>query len=118
VTVLRAFLIIGLSALVGVVIGGSIGCSLGFLAPGFYRSFFPMAHAADFQPVEIGIGLGLTQGLGLGLLIGCVVVLAVAWSNARQEPVRSREGPNAVPPPSEPLSSGSQAIRPARRPGY
>ncbi len=116
-TILRGFLVIGLSALVCGAVGAGIGSALGVLAPDYYRGVFPQGNPADFHPVQLGLALGLTQGLVCGLLVGCVVVLAVAWYNSRRESLRRGEGPDAAPPPPEPVFGGSQAIRPARRPG-
>ena len=84
-TVFRGFIIIALSGLICALGGAGIGLSLGIAVPTFYRSMFPNGNAPDFDPAQMGLGLGLTQGLLCGLIIGCVVVFSVAWYNSRRQ---------------------------------
>jgi hypothetical protein len=44
------------------VAGSLIGGLLGRIAPGFHRQMPPLRDPASFDPVEVGIGLGLTNG--------------------------------------------------------
>jgi hypothetical protein len=55
--------------------------------PGYYRTVFRYGDSPDFNAVEVGVGLGLTQGLMAGVAVGCVVVLAVAWHGSRRRTV-------------------------------
>jgi len=65
--------------------GGLLGFTLGFGAPAYYRGVF-RATEPGFNPVQVGLGLGITQGLICGMFIGSVVVVAVALSKRpRQE---------------------------------
>lgn len=61
-------------------VGGLLGFTLGVGAPAYYRGVFRAATDPDFNPMQVGLGLGVTQGLICGLVIGSVVVLAVALS--------------------------------------
>ena len=69
---------------VGFGVGGTaIGALLGHVAPGFFRQMLPLRDPANFNPVELGIGLGLTNGLGWGLAIGVLLVAIIAWKETR-----------------------------------
>src|SRR5262245_44402839 len=83
-TVRRAFLIGAGSAAVCAAVGTGIGLALGSLAPDYYRTVFRHGNAPEFNPVQVGLGLGLSQGLLAGLAVGSVVVLAVAWTESRR----------------------------------
>ncbi len=86
--VTRAFAIIvscGISFAAG---GVAVGYALARFAPYYYRGVFRGGDSPDFDPVQVGLGLGLVQGLIAGLMVGAVVVLAVSISGSR----RSEEG--------------------------
>jgi hypothetical protein len=57
-----------------------LGGLIGTFAPDYYHAVF---DDSTLNPVQVGTGLGLTQGLGTGLVVGCVVVVAVAISRRR-----------------------------------
>lgn len=83
-TVGRGFAIV-LASGAGFAVGGAaVGLALATLLPGYYRGVLPSGNAPGFNPVQVGLGLGASQGLGTGLVIGCVVVLAVAIANFRR----------------------------------
>lgn len=69
--------------------GGLLGFALGTGAPGYYRTVFRAGDDPAFNPVQVGLGLGVTQGLIGGLVIGSVAVLAEALSR----PTRPEGGP-------------------------
>lgn len=54
----------------GGLIGAGIGFTLGKWVPNYYRSVFRAGNDPNFNPLSIGIGLGLTQGAVVGLLAG------------------------------------------------
>jgi hypothetical protein len=83
-TVRRAFLIVAGAAAVCAAVGAGIGWALGTFAPGYYRTVFRYGDSPEFNPVQVGVGLGLTQGLTAGLAFGCMVVLAVTWYDSRR----------------------------------
>ena len=94
-TVRRAFLIVAGSAFLCGLIGAGLGLTLGTFSPGYYRTVFRYGNSDNFNPVEVGVGLGLSQGVIAGLVVGCVVVLAVAWYESRRDSIlRSAAGPN------------------------
>ena len=83
-TVAKGFLIIILSGLGFALGGGLIGYTLAVFLPSYYRGVFSSGRESWFDPMEVGVGLGTTQGLICGLVVGAVVVLAVAWYNSRR----------------------------------
>ncbi len=83
VSVFRAYLIICLSGLAGACAGGGAGYLLGVAVPGYYRGVFRAGGEAWFDPLQVGVGLGVSQGLLVGLAVGAVVVVAVAWYRSR-----------------------------------
>src|SRR4051812_18099111 len=83
-TVARGFLIIVLSGLAFAAGGGLTGYTLAVLLPAYYRGVFRGGREPGFDPVAVGLGLGVTQGAVCGVLVGAVVVLAVAWYNSRR----------------------------------
>ena len=87
-TVTRGFAIIIASAFGFAIAGGLIGSTLAQVMPDYYRATFA-AREPGFDPVQVGVGLGMTQGLIAGLCVGSVVVLSVALSGLRRrEPPR------------------------------
>jgi hypothetical protein len=88
-TVLKGFLIVILSSLGFALAGALIGYTLGVALPGYYRAVFSSGREPWFEPVAVGLGLGLTQGLLCGVAVGAVVVLAVAWHNSRRRVVEA-----------------------------
>ena len=63
--------------------GTAIGAILGKVAPSFFRQMLPLRDPANFNPLELGIGLGLTNGLGWGLVVGVLLVAIIAWKDTR-----------------------------------
>jgi len=103
-TVARGFLIIIVSALGFAVGGGLIGYTLAVTAPGYYRAVFSCGREKWFEPVAVGVGLGISQGLICGLTVGAVVVLAVTWYNSRRSVLGAEFAPNSPFGPVERLS--------------
>jgi hypothetical protein len=83
-TVARGFLIIVLSSIGFAAGGGLLGYGLGVLVPGYYRGVYRDGRGPEFDPVAVGLGLGVAQGAICGVLVGATVVLAVAWYNSRR----------------------------------
>ncbi|MFO0985277.1 MAG: hypothetical protein U1E76_26695, partial [Planctomycetota bacterium] len=77
------------------VVGIGIGAFLGKVTPSFLREMLPMRDPAAFDPLEMGIGLGLTNGLIWGLVVGILLVAILAWRETRL--VRSQERERAGP---------------------
>ena len=92
-TVLRGFLITITSCLGFSGLGALAGYVLAVMAPDYYRTVFDIAPNAVFNPVQVGLGLGLTQGATAGLLVGVVIVITVAWYDSRigQRTITSQE---------------------------
>ena len=72
-------------------IGLAIGGLLGAFAPEYYRTVLPGGREPDFDPVSVGVGLGLTQGAIGGAVVGLVVVGMLCWREAG-----TREVPKAL----------------------
>jgi len=81
-------------AIAGAVIGGAIGT----VAPGYYRSVFHHGDAPNFNPFQVGIGLGATQGVASGAVIAAAVVALLAWRDGRvARPARETTSQAGVP---------------------
>ena len=64
-------------------IGGLLGATLGTVAPDYYRSVFRDGHSPEFDPFQVGIGLGVTQGLATGVALALGVLALLAWRDLR-----------------------------------
>jgi hypothetical protein len=65
----------------GAVLGGLLGFALGSFAPDLYRVWFGSgAHTGQrpYDPLQLGIGLGVLQGLVAGFVLGCVLLIVSA----------------------------------------
>jgi hypothetical protein len=81
---LRAYFILGLTGLIGGALGGIIGMLLGVCAPDYYRGVFRAHDVPGFDPLQVGLGLGVSQGIPLGLAAGAVVLIVMTWYNSRK----------------------------------
>ena len=66
--------------------GGLLGKIIAVRFPHYYPSVFPTAATQPyFDATDVGIGTGVGQGAAAGLLVGGVVVLALAIANRRRD---------------------------------
>lgn len=70
--------------LMGACFGGSLGFGLAIFAPGYYRTVFRNPNEPQFDPTDIGVGLGLIQGTALGTVVGLVLVTVLCWQEIRR----------------------------------
>ena len=63
-------------------IGLAIGGLLGVFAPEYYRTVLPSGREPGFDPVAVGVGLGLTQGAIGGAAVGLGLVGLLCWRDA------------------------------------
>ncbi len=82
-TVLRGFAITIASGIGFGCLGAIVGRTLGLLAPDYYQVVLHIPPDLPLDPTQVGLGLGLTQGTATGVLIGLVIVVAVAWYRSR-----------------------------------
>ena len=68
---------------VGAIVGTLIGLLLEVFAPDYYRAVFASGNQANFNPIAIGIGLGVTQGALMGLVADLVLVVSYCWYKVR-----------------------------------
>lgn len=65
-------------------IGGcAMGAIIGVVAPDYYRSAFRVGESQGFNPLQIGIGLGVTQGAAAGVAISVLILALLAWRDIR-----------------------------------
>lgn len=76
------WLVVG-SAFVGAALGAGLGGLLGKIAPGYYRGIFGHPSDDSFNPLQVGLGLGLTQGLIFGVVVGLAMAAIVAWHDVK-----------------------------------
>lgn len=75
-------------------VGSAIGAAIGVVAPEYYRSIFRDGHSPEFDPLQVGIGLGATQGVASGAAISIVVLALLAWRDIRSaRPVMDSDAP-------------------------
>lgn len=87
------------------VVGGLIGAALGLVAPDYYRSLLRDGHSPDFNPLQVGIGLGVTQGLASGIAIGLGVIALLVWREMRAAAAEAKN----------PTANANRPIRPLWR---
>jgi hypothetical protein len=68
-TITKAILSVGLTALLFGVAGGLVGYGIGRFFPGYYRQVFYIRDP-QVTPEDLGVGLGITQGLMWGIVTG------------------------------------------------
>jgi hypothetical protein len=71
------------SAILGGLLGSIVGAALGAFVPGYYRSVIPGSDRPGFDPLAVGIGLGLTQGIMFGALVGLGLAAMYYWHRSR-----------------------------------
>lgn len=64
-------------------VGSAMGAMIGAVAPEYYRSVFRVGHSTEFNPLQVGIGLGATQGVSSGIAIAIIVLALLAWRDVR-----------------------------------
>lgn len=77
--------LLGAASLLGAV-GTAVGYGLGRFNPGYYRAVFVHGKDTEFDPVAVGVGLGLTQGTAAGVLVGLALVALLCWRDVRHAP--------------------------------
>ena len=82
------------------IIGGFIGAGLGFVAPDYYRTVFPSGRSPNFNPLQVGIGLGITQGLAAAVAISLAILAVTVWRGLRSYQAQ----PDSNPIDREPAS--------------
>ncbi|MEQ9587975.1 MAG: hypothetical protein RJS97_08475 [Parvibaculaceae bacterium] len=70
-------------AVVFACVGCTMGAMIGVVAPDYYRTVFRGGESPDFNPLQIGVGLGVTQGAASGIAISLVVLALLAWRDIR-----------------------------------
>jgi hypothetical protein len=81
--VLKALATVVATAVVFGMAGTGIGMFLGKMAPSFLRHAVGSSAEEGLDPMELGIGLGLTNGLTWGLVVGILAVAILAWRESR-----------------------------------
>jgi hypothetical protein len=83
-TMRKAMLAVLGSTVVFAMVGLAIGFGLGSLAPNYYRDLYEGGHSPSFNPVAMGIGLGMTQGASGGAMVGIALVWIISWFETRR----------------------------------
>ena len=76
-------------------IGAVIGATIGTVAPDYYRSVFRHGDFPNFNPREVGIGLGATQGVASGVAISLAVLALLAWRDIRAARPAEKDSPSS-----------------------
>ena len=70
-------------AVLGGLLGAVVGSLLGVFWPGYYRSVISGGDSPEFDPVAVGLGLGLSQGTVAGGLAGLILAAMYYWYQLR-----------------------------------
>lgn len=89
-TVTKALLTVAVSALLAGAVGAGVGYALDHWTPSFFRILWPGRPGDPADPVEVGLGLGISQGLVWGVVVGLLVVAIVAWHDTRIPATRDK----------------------------
>ncbi len=80
-------------------VGAMVGATIGTVAPEYYTSVFRHGDSPDFNPLQVGIGLGVTQGLASGVAISIAVLALLAWRDVHATgPAPEDDGSNGGDP--------------------
>jgi hypothetical protein len=70
---------------------GLAGLILGFLSGKFLpQSYYFFFGERDFDPLAVGIMLGMVQGICFGALVGVAISAIVTWHDVRMAQTRAR----------------------------
>lgn len=83
---LRPLLVLISCLIGGSILGGVVGYFLGKWTPEYYRAVFDVAEAENFNAVETGVGLGVSQGLVAGAVLGTILVVTVEFCSRSRTP--------------------------------
>ncbi len=72
--------------------GAVIGAAIGTVAPAYYRSVFRHGDSPNFNPLQVGIGLGATQGVASGVAFSIALLGLLAWRDIRSGRPETGEG--------------------------
>ena len=80
-----AFVVVLLSVMLCAAGGGVLGSVIAHRFPSYYPSVYRTAATQPgFNATEVGVATGIGQGAAAGLLVGAVIVLALAVANWRR----------------------------------
>jgi hypothetical protein len=101
-------------------VGGALGCLGGYLLgtynPAYYRGVFAGGQRPEFDPVAVGIGLGLSQWAAGGLVVGVILVFVLTWHDLRCRQIAADAArPTAREEATAPADT--RVMRDAPRPG-
>jgi hypothetical protein len=91
-SIVRAFALIAVFGLVFGLGGLGVGYCMGTIHPNYYeRTFNASQKRRDFNPVDVGMGLGCSEGLMVGFPLGAMAAVMNAWFGSRRARKRPQE---------------------------
>ncbi len=81
-----AFRIVFMAALGGSIFGAALGGLLAVMLPNYYASVF----SGPVDPLQTGLGLGISQGLVAGGAVGLGIVGVLTWREVKLKEIESR----------------------------
>lgn len=79
----KALVLVISMTLVFTTFGGLVGFWLGRFLPSYYRSVFKNGGEPHFDPIAVGLGLGISQGAMAGAILGIVALAIMVWRGRR-----------------------------------
>lgn len=86
-----AVAIIAICPLIFAAMGAGFGWMLGTYLPGYYRAVFRGGDEPGFDPLQAGIGLGLTQGFGGGIVVAVIIIAIFVWRDVQIARLKPRD---------------------------
>lgn len=80
----NAVAVVGIFGFVFAIGGAAIGFGIGAFSPGYYRRVFGSGKEPDFNPIDVGIGMGLSEGLMIGVFVGALFAVFLARRKFRR----------------------------------
>lgn len=84
-----AFISVLVASITFACLGALTGATIGKVAPDYYRAVFLHGNLPEFNPIQVGTGLGAIQGFAAGIAISILVLAILSWRDIRIASIHS-----------------------------